>query len=454
MGLNFNIALTGLQTAQKYLNVTQNNITNIETQGYARQRLETIANEINIQQGVEAEMGAGVIPTQVTRIVDEMLVQQFRNQNSLTSYYNSLSSELSHVESVFDETGEGSVANMMEKFFFSWEEAAKFPEEMSYRINLLGAADQLAGRFNAISDQLGVMQKEMKDKLETQTKEVNDLINKIAEINHKISRLTTDRPNSLLDERDKYIDELSKYGNVDITYDTKNPAMATVKLGGMIVVNDVEGRNVNLYHDEKTGSFVLATSGVPLRIENGSLKGMLEINNDYIPKYNQQLSTLVSTIISEVNNLHKTGFGLDNTTGENFFYGTDAGSIKVSNVLKTNPEKIGMASGGNVPGNSDIAKEIAKVYTNTTMSSGTVSPKSYYNSMVINMASEVRTATSNAMINDNVLTSTEAQKQQVQGVNLDEEMANLMKFQHYYAANSKAIKTVDDTFNALFGIFS
>jgi len=452
MSLNFNTSLSGLFASQRHIQVAQNNIANAETEGYARQRLNVEASDGAMGSGVGLEIGSGVIAKEVVRIRDIMLVEQGRNEGTEVGYYGQIQNVLQDVEIIFGEGQEGSISDIMSKFFNSWEELNKFPEENSYRLSLLGQAERFVNKVNTVSEQIRDVKGRLDEAFSLNVEKINSLSAKIANVNSKISMQATERPNALLDERDRYIDELSKLIDIKVTDDIKNPGLVNVQAGSVFIVSSERSNPIKEMEDSATQERFLVANGVILTPKSGEIKAQLELKNKNIPEYEAKLDELVNVLVTEINSHHSTGFGLDNSTGNAFFTGTTAGTISLNSVLKNNPEKIALSSAMNTPGNSDIGKLIAGVRDQNLYSSGTVTPSNFYNGFIVDLATDLNVATDSQLVHENVFIGIQTAKQSIQGVNIDEEMTNLMQAQHSYNANAKAIKAIDETLTQLFSI--
>lgn len=449
---SYDISLSSLFAASRKMLLTQNNISNAETVGYARQRAEVIENSSPNAGALGTQIGTGVLVDKIIRIKDDIVTQQARREQGTFSYFTETRKDLTTIEALFNETSEGSMHELLGRFFNMWEEMSKFPEEKSYRDQVIGISNHLAGKFNELHTTLSTSKVEVEQKLETNMRKVNDLIDKIADVNTRISRMPAMNPNALYDERDRYVDELSQYVDVKIKPNFENKDLIDVEVGNASLVNGIHKTNIEGYKDSLTGKWVIGAGGVELRVKTGIIKSNLEFYNGYIAKYETKLDDLANRFITEVNNIHQTGYGLDNSTGINFFLGTSASTIAVDPTLIANSEKIATSSSMNTPGNADISKQIANLSTKPFMSSGTTTPTDFYNGFVIEMGMDLSEVAENEEIHEAIFHSIEEERQSIQGVNIDEEMANLMKFQQYYQMNAKVLQMVDESYDTLIGI--
>ncbi|QST03024.1 flagellar hook-associated protein FlgK (plasmid) [Pontibacillus sp. ALD_SL1] len=448
MGFSFDISQSGLLAARRGINVAQNNIANANTDGYARERLELAPNTTNSGATIDGQIGSGVVTKEVVRLVDELMLQQSRHEMGQTDYFSSMRQHLSNLESVFSETKEGSVSALLSQFYYAYEELAKYPEQHSYRLSLVGQAERLAEKFNSIQEKMSQMRSEVDQTIEVKRNKINELVDKIANVNDRIGKTGGGNANALMDERDRYINELSVYGGVVVEQSAEGKGIVNVRFGEALLVSGTRGNRLEMM-EMNDGEIVLHTGSVTARVEGGSLAADLDFRNRSLPQYNDTLNLLVGDVIANVNGIHATGYGLDNTTGEPFFLGGNAGSIAVNTVLKQAPEKVATSSVAGAEGNNDIARQIASLRTSPTLNGGTTSPVAFYDGFSIQMASDLHIAKDNEKVHEAILLNVNEQKEAVQGVNTDEEMTNLMMFQQYYQANAKAISIIKESLDAL-----
>ena len=164
-----------------------------------------------------------------------------------------------------------------------------------------------------------------------------------------------------------------------------------------------------------------------------------------IPDYLSRLDALAGGIITEVNNLHTGGFDLDALAGEAFFSGTTAADIGINPNIQADPNRIAAAStAAGVPGDNSNAIAIAGLQHAGIMGGGTATYDDFYSALVTDVGNQVQTAAGYAEHQGVMVTSLENYRDSISGVSLDEEMLNLIKFQHAYDAAAKLISTVDE----------
>lgn len=453
MGLSFSTSLSGLLATQRQMQVGQNNIANANTEGYARQRLHLEANTNSVGGGrVGLEIGSGVITQYVERLKDEMLIEQARNEQGEIGYYDEITRILSDIEVVFGEGKEGSISNVTASFFNALEELNKFPEESSYRLTFLGEAERFASKIQSVYLQMEDLKTQMDGEVDNTVLRINTLTENIAKINKQINEQPTDHPNALMDQRDRYLDELSTLIDVKVAVDKNNPKLINVSANDVFLVSGEIQNSLTKMEDKTNNERIFVANGSIVNPQGGKMAAQIKLESEYIPKYVGQLNDWVKTMTNEMNAVHADGFGLDGSTGLNLFSGTTAGSIAINDALKKDPSKLAISAKGDTPGNNDNGKLLAEIRDKKIFNGNTTGLENFYKGIVLEMATELNVAEDNAIVHSNVLTGIETQKQQLQGVNVDEEMTNLLQYQQSYTANAKMIKAVDDALSQLFGV--
>ncbi|WP_088362418.1 flagellar hook-associated protein FlgK [Bacillus cereus] len=450
MGLNFYIPLSGLRAGEKMIQVAQNNIANAHNTSYARQRVE--ANATNYPAGVSginAQLGTGVSIEQITRVRDELIIQQSRTEGGTIGYHSAIKDVLSNIETIYNETSTNSISDLMNGLFNSFEEASKYPEQSSYRLNTAYAGKMFAEKIRGVANQLDEVKSQTDRKLTTEVERVNELISKIANVNQKMENIYSDKANALMDERDKYLDELSSYIDVEVVHKS-SPMNMEIKVGNATLLSGKNKYNIDAMYVPSTDKWVLAASDIEFKPKSGSLAGIIEARDVNIPKYEKELNELVKNIIKEVNTLQESGYDLKGSKGVQFFKGGDIRTIEINSELIDNPNKLALSGKQGVIGNADIGKALADLKSKPFMDGK--SPINYYQGYTIRLASDLNIARESELIHIDVQQAMESQRQEIQGVSTDEEMTDLMVFQKYYQANAKTLKIVDSMLNDLLSI--
>ena len=448
--MNFYISISGMNAAQKMMTAASNNLANATNTSYARQRVETVTSSVTQgSSGIGAQLGSGVVVDQVARITDALLIQQSRTETGNAGYYSAVNDVLSLVESDFNETGDNTISQLLNDFFNAFEEVSKYPEQRSYRMSAIYAGVQLAERLSGLSSQIDGIRNQTDTNINTQLTDVNLLLDSIANVNSRLVSYGNQDVNALLDERDKYLDELSKYMDIEIV-NKSNPASMEIVVGNTKLVSGTDYYKVEGNYIAENDSWVMTAAGVELFPKSGSVAGLMDARNDYLREYEVKLDKLATTLLNEVNAIHQGGYGLDGDTGVPFFIGTDIRSIAINPELLENPNLLAVSGLDGVIGDSSISKAIASLKIADLFEG--VDPLNYYQSIVIGLGAQIKNVNQNYQIHNDVQSAMELQRQSVQGVNSDEELADIMMFQKYYQTNAKTLSTMQKMLDDLMQI--
>ena len=213
-----NIGKTSLQASQAWMNVTGNNIANADTDGYSRQYIDQRDNyAINYRPGA---MGMGVNAQQVLRYYDSFLEQSYIRQNTNSARWNEQDKLMTSLETLFNESNRTGLSSTLQNYFKAWSDLGLYPDSTAHRASLLSYADNLGDMFSNTAEQIRKLQRDMSVSIQDTVKRVNEISKAIADLNRQITANTIDgisNPNSLLDQRDQLVRELSGLINVQTT---------------------------------------------------------------------------------------------------------------------------------------------------------------------------------------------------------------------------------------------
>ncbi|MCK5077440.1 MAG: flagellar hook-associated protein FlgK, partial [Calditrichia bacterium] len=209
------IARKALWTSQAALNITANNIANINTPGYSRQRAE-LSSSSPIDFGF-GPIGTGVLINSITRSRSALLDGNLRVSYTRSGYAQTEETMLTQLDSILREPGEGGLANIMNEFFNEWSNAANNPESSSSRDVLLQKGINLANTFNRIYQQMNNQRAQVANESQSTVGQMNQVLEQLANLNKKInySEVSGGQANDLRDKRDLLLDKLSEYGKVN-----------------------------------------------------------------------------------------------------------------------------------------------------------------------------------------------------------------------------------------------
>ncbi|EMJ6441572.1 MULTISPECIES: flagellar hook-associated protein FlgK [Bacillus] len=426
---DYNTPLSGMLAAQMGLQTTKQNLSNIHTPGYVRQMVNYGSAGGSKGYAPEQRIGYGVQTLGVDRITDEVKTKQFNDQLSQLSYYNYMNSTLSRVESMVGTTGKNSLSSLMDGFFNAFREVAKNPEQPNYYDTLIAETGKFTSQVNRLAKNLDTVEAQTTEDIEAHVNEFNRLAASLAEANKKIGQAGTQVPNQLLDERDRIITEMSKYANIEVSYESVNPNIASIRMNGVLTVNGQDTYPLRLNKEKEPMSAEIYGSEIPL--SSGAIQSAIDTKAK-IADYKKNLEELMSFVKNKVNTV----------MGKEFFVRDQAKDMKL------NPEFVKDVSKMKI--SAETANNLAAI-TDDDYKEG-LSYKKALDQFIVRVASDKNAVSGYQKIHGDLLEGIQQEKMSVEGVNMEEEMVNLMAFQKYFVANSKAITTMNEVFDSLFSI--
>ncbi len=451
MGISrlFNIAQKSLGVYQGALDITANNIANSSNPDYSRQRA-VITNETAQQIG-NLSWGVGVKLDDIQRVRDGLIDQQLRANNQKFSDMDQRNAILNQIENLFSEPSNIGLSSLSNAFFNSWQQLSVTPNSVTLRNNVIQAAQNLSNKVKNINDGLDTIKSNIVSETKDKLKSINNYIKQIQSLNAQIlkSKSSGVNPNDLFDRRDKVIDDLSNLVNINVSYDSSNSAIITI--GGVFVAD--KASFIQFDATVENGKLKIAPpdgSSSP-NINGGQLFALIDIFNQKIPSYQASLDGFINNLVTSLNGEHSKGFTLTNPplTSINFFDGYSNGDLKINREILNDPNKIAVSKDG-TSGNGEIALNIAGIYTQKD-SNGVTLLESYSN-LISEIGNDKKTAEANSEAYKLSLNQLKKQKVSVSGVSVDEEMANVIRFQRSYDASARLIKVADDMLQILLNI--
>ncbi|MEA2031373.1 MAG: flagellar hook-associated protein FlgK [candidate division Zixibacteria bacterium] len=441
-----------LLSNQICLQTIGHNISNVNTPGYSRQRVRISA--FYPEETSYGTIGTGVVVDNIQHVRDLFLGEQFRQSNKSLGEWSYKEKIFSQIESLFSEPSDNTLSQRLSEFWNSWDTLSQHAESTTNRQALLGTATSLISEFHELSTHLNKLRNSIDYDMVAMTGEVNRLGAEVAKLNQqiKVQELGNVTANDLRDSRDQLIDNLSSL--VDVRTIEEDNGQVRVSIGSLEIVNgsdsvDIDAEsyvsNQNLKH-----RLIWKNTSVEITSERGEMKGLLDTRDMIIPKYIDKLDRLAKTVVEQVNAIHVTGYGLDDSTGNNFFNPnfTTAATIRLNSDLEQSPDKIAASASGEV-GDGDIALSIQLLKDERIMVNGSSTINEYYNGIIGSIGVESQEALSFAdnyrLMNQQVKNS----RQSVRGVSLDEEMTNIIKFQHAYDASARVITVMDEALDVV-----
>jgi flagellar hook-associated protein 1 FlgK len=441
---------SGLLSHQKAIQVTGHNIANVNTPGYTRQRVNLEAKPPMANASGQAGTGVNVI--QVQRIYDRFLGVQINAENQDLGRWEAQKGALEITEIIFDELSGSGLNAAMSELWNSWQDVANNPSGYTERAALLSKSRHLATTFNNISSEIQQQQIQLDLSIDATVNEINRMAGQIFDLNKKISNfeISGQGANDYRDKREELLKELSSKIDINTFEDSRGRIAVSVGNGQPLVDNSYPWKlstqtnafgHADVVWMDNDGNTVNITQD----ISGGKLKGWLQARDTDLADYLTRLDTLAGEMIVQVNSLHTAGFDLNGTGGEVFFTGTSAADISLNSNIDSDVNLIAAAvTASGIPGDNRNAIAIANLQHALVMNGGSATFDNFYNSIVTDVGNGVKTAVDYFEHQSTITASLENYRQSHSGVSLDEEMLNLVKFQHAYDAAAKLISTVDE----------
>jgi flagellar hook-associated protein 1 len=452
------VARTALITQQKALDITANNIANVNTEGYSRQRLNMEQNEPVRYEGGTLSTGVRANRT-IQRVYDRFLAAQMAEAASQEGRWEAQRETLEKAELMFDDASGYGLNGAMNEFWNSWQELANNPSGYTERAALLANSENLTLVFNKLSRDLTQVQSDSDVNIEGAVGDINTLTNEIAGLNLKIAEVEAGNAHSANDFRDQRDMKLKTLaGLIDVnSFEDADGFLTIVSTNGHTLVDRTSSWNLatNLNTDGFQDVYWESSSGVQQNITDdistGKLKGWIEARDTLIPDFLSRLDDMAVAMATAVNSQHTSGLDLNGDAGLDFFSPfTGAADITVNSAISNDTNLIAAAANTeNVPGGNSNAIATAEIQNQLLLGGGSATIDDSYSGLVSDVGRFVSQASVNVDHQSMVSLQLATYREEVSGVSMDEEMVNMVQFQSAYAAAAKMVTTVDEMLQTL-----
>lgn len=316
-----------LMTHSQSIHTSGHNISNADTEGYSRQRVEVKAFDPLYRPDLSraetpGQIGQGTTVESINRIRDEMLDQRIVAQSNQETYWDTRSRYYMMLEQIYNEPDEVSIRTTMDKFWESWQELSLNPESTAVRQAVVTRGQSLIDSIRNRDTSLTGVGNLLNSDIESNVKQLNNFANQIAKLNGEIvrSRAMGDNPNDLLDRRDLLVEKLSQIAN--ITTDQRDPDEFMVHVDGKVLVQGNVARNFEvepvLDHYGYSRVVWLDTKEDAV-VTGGSLGALIELRDVDVRREIQSLNTMTMNFADLVNDVHRNAVGANKVTGLDFF---------------------------------------------------------------------------------------------------------------------------------------
>lgn len=456
-----NLGTRALQTQRAGVEIAGQNIANVNNPAYARQRIQ-IQTGVSLPTAAGPE-GTGANVVSIQQLRDSFVDGSMQSELSVGSYWDTQQQVLQFAQGSLGEfidrqaqglSGSASASatgaaqglgDQLSGLFNAFQAVAASPSTMPERQALLSQAQTVASRFNQISSQLGSIRSDLNTSIGNGVDSANKLLGDVADLNAQVRAAEAGggSANDLRDLRQQKLEQLSQLANINTS--TAADGTVTVSIGGATLVSGQQVQDTLQTYDAGGGQVLVRTTtgGTALTLTGGSIQGTIDARDGGLATLQTNLNTLASNLITTVNNVHRAGFGLNGTTGADFFTGTDAASIGVNSALTNDPSLIQAAGAAGSPGDNTVALQLARLATQSVPGLGNQTFSGAYSQTVASLGQSLNNANTQSANSSAVQSMLTQQRDSVSGVSLDEEMSDLVRFQQAYSASARIVTTVD-----------
>ncbi|MCW2742354.1 MAG: flgK [Blastococcus sp.] len=459
---SLNAATTALWAQRRALDVTGQNIANVNTEGYSRQRVDLQAiggSVVPAFYSTSPGIGAGVSAEEVTRIRDAFLEGRGHTEHANSARLLVEADTLEQVQTAFREPGDTGIQSLLSEMWDGWEDVANQPDTDAARAQVIQRMETLVGGIQFSNASLDAQWDQTRENLGVLVDDVNAAAKTVAELNKaiRVANQAGLPANDLSDKRDVLVMKLAdqvgatirpgQYGSVDVV------------VGGMSLVSGSSASRLAVgvtAPDPITGvtkTRIVTEAGDYPVAADGTAGGQLSALNTIIPGFRDQLDGIAADLVGTLNLQHSKGWDRNGDPGGAVLSGTTAATIS---VVITDTRKIAASSVGvaqplppappltPVPsldnGNADVISQLRQDASGTDAK---------YRKMIVELGVQAAVSIRNQGIQAVISTQVDAARESVAGVNIDEEMTNMLSFQHAYSAASRMVTAIDQTLDTL-----
>lgn len=443
-----NIARSALFAHQSAAQVASQNVSNAQTEGYSRRRaVMADAGTVSTPGG---RIGRGVLVQDVERVRDELLDRAYRRSNTQAEGYAQREKLVTRIESMFGEPSEIGMDATLDAFWSAWADLANQPASDITRKIVRQAGERVAVVMQDYSQRLRELKDATREELQAGVSEVNQIAAKLADLNRGLARgAEGGSPVDMLDQRDRLLDQLSSFGSVRVL-DRGNGVTAVI-FENAPLVDGSERQELRVDGDPPV--LTAGTTKVSFRNGSGKLRETMEVLDSVIPRVQEGLDALARGLVEKVNEVHRSGYTLDDETGVDFFdpASVTASSIRISDALAADHTRVAASTEPGSASNNRLALAFTILREDST-AMGSTSFGGFYRQIVTEVALDVQGARHSSEVYAAVAEHASTQRESVSGVSTDEELVNLVQHQHAYQAASRLVSIADEMMQTLLGM--
>lgn len=446
----FEISKSGLKSAERSLSVTSNNIVNADTPGYTRQRVDKSPAGMRMDN---YHAGLGVNITSVSRLRNEMADVLLNEKRQDMSYLKGKTDIFEQLEASMASDSGGDLDLRIGRLFDNFSELSADPQDLSIRNNLVTEALQLTDKLQDMSRNIDKTSGLVSESAAKSVGAINDLLQDLSSLNESITRgEVADSPDhNSLDLQVKKLEELS--GLVDFDSLVTDNGTLEIRIGGIKVLDADKASVIKPDINDVTKNYLLRLeSGKTIHPTGGKLGAEIEMYEEGIPGLKNRLDTIASTLVEEFNSIHTQGYGLEDNTIRNFFdpLATTAADIRLNEVILNEPRHIAASSEMDEAGNGNIAADIADLRNQSIIGGRKLVDSSI--DLISTPGSNLSDLRSKIEARDSEIQMLHTQQEREAGVNIDEELSLMIKYQNAYQGAAKVMSAAQQMYDTLISI--
>ncbi|MBS1865965.1 MAG: flagellar hook-associated protein FlgK [Acidobacteria bacterium] len=439
--------VTHLQAGLRGLSATSNNIANVNTPGYSRQRPD-LEETPPVQIG-GLTFGTGVQLKQVVSLRDTILDLRVNQETQQQGQLEGFLGPAQQIQSYFNETNGTGLQTGITAFFNSLSQLSTNPSDLNVRQAVLSAAQNLATSFNQTSVNLSNLRSNVNLSVTQSVAQINTLTTQIAAVNAQVSAAVTagNNPGPFIDQRQQLLNQLSNLVGISEINAGNGSMTITTSSGAPLVVAGESFQLATQTNASGLQDVFSQGNNITAQITGGQLAGQLQVRDQEIPSIQNSLDTLAFNLSSAINTQHKAGFNLNGNQGGNLFnpLGGVTGSANQLSVAITDPKLIAASADGTAGDNSNanalLALQNQNIITGQT-------PLDFYGNLVFKIGNDVGNTLSNQQAGTQVLNQIQNLQGGVSNVDINEESANLIRFQNAYEASARVVTVINSLLDA------
>jgi flagellar hook-associated protein 1 FlgK len=426
-----------MRTFERGMGVVENNVTNVSTPGYAKQRLTLLAQPFEIETGLPG----GVTLDEAQSLRSEYAERTVRQYVGSQGRYSQQATDLGRVEMLFDATGESGIPGALSDFFQSISSWSVSPNDQVARQSVIDQAGVVAQSFNQTAAGLMQASADMNSQATSVVGNINRLVGQILDYNKQVRANASSANDAGLDATvNSTLEQLAEY--TDFTAIKADDNSYTLFIGGqtLTLIGDRQYPVTAAVSGQQIRILDAQSRDVTDQIQGGRLASIIEVKNGEILQYMQQLNRLAAATADQVNSILATGL---DPAGQHplFTYGASGSEAATLSVTGITPGQLASAPPASAGGNTNIVL-LAELGQKTVIDGFTLT--GFYGSLAGQVGRDLSQAKTNQSTQEGLLAQARSMREDISGVSLDEEAARLMEYQRAYQAAARLVSTLDE----------